>query len=336
MKRLMALIIIFGLTITGYCLTPKEKMDDALGRAYKMATEKKMDEAKDWFRKAMEYAKEINSWQGLIDSGYGLSTLGIPEEAKVAFDNASQIIQQSKDWHGAVALGYAYASLPKGMGLTEDASGMWANAKEWANENRDPYGLIEAGRGFMSILKNTEAEECFDMAKQIVKETPTENIIKLLVQAYRRLGKEEKAVECSRYQTQETPPPGWIPTAGETVRGPKTVPVEVQKAQRRSIDKDIEQKRQWELEERRLKQEEKLHKQNLAYQAFRNYLYYYSYPYYGIYTGIITNLDDYYIYAWTTQPVWAIRTYDEIYNWALWNLGRYTYVDGVYIAVDIE
>lgn len=336
MKRLLLVaIFVIGFTTLLYA---KGEMDDALGRAYKAATEKKMDEAKDWFRKAGQYAQELNSWQGLIDSGYGLSTLGLPQEAKTAFDNASQIILQDKDWHSAVALGYAYASLPKQLGTVESAIQMWTKAKELANEDNDWCGLLEAGRGFMSTSKNKEAEECFDLARNIVKETPTENAIKALVQAYRKLGKEDKAIECTTYQAQasETPPPGWVPTAGESVRGPKTVPVSVQQAQRESADKDIEQKQQWELEQERLKQEERLHKQELAYQAYRDYLYYYSYPYYGIYTGIITNFDDYYIYAWTTQPVWVIRTDDEIYNWALWNLGRYTYVDGIYIAVDID
>lgn len=340
MRIFLISAFIISLTLPLYCqTTAKEKMDDALGRGYKAATEKKMDEAKEWFRKGLQYAKEANSWQGLLDSGYGLSTLGLPEEAKTAFFSAEQIILNERIWHGAVALGYAYASLPKEMGTIEPAINMWTKAKEWAKENNDWCGLIEAGRGFMSISKNNKAEECFDLARNIVKEVPTENAIKALVQAYRKLGKEDKALECAAYEVQvkpETPPPGWIPTVGESIREPKTVSPEIQQAQRGSADRDIERKQQWESEEAQREYEEKLQKQELAYSAYRDYLTYYSYPYYGTYSGFIGNYDDYYMYAWTTQPIWAPRTYDEIYNWASWNLGGYTCSGGIYIAVDID
>lgn len=342
MKRILFAIILTLCFISPlYCqTTTKEKMEDALGRGFKAATEKKMDEAKEWFRKGMQYAQEANSWQGLLDSGYGLSTLGLPEEAKTAFDSASQIVLNERDWHGAVALGYAYASLPKNLGITEIAINMWTKAKEWANENIDWCGLVEAGRGFMSISKNEPAEECFDNAKKIVKEMPTDNAIKALVQAYRKLGREDKALECTAFQSQiraeSTIPAGWTPQAGETIRAPKTVSPEVQMAQRESADRDIERKQQWESEDAQRRYEEKLQKQQLAYEAYRDYLTYYSYPYYGSYSGFIANYDDYYMYAWTPQPIWVLRTYDEIYNWASWNLGFYTCVDGVYIAVGFD
>lgn len=338
MKRLLFILILVSFSSTLYCETTKEKMDDALGRAYKASTEKKLNEAKDWFRKGIQYAKEANSWQGLIDSGYGLSTMGLPEEAKAAFDSASQIIHEKPNWHAAVALGYAYASLPREMGAIESAVKMWTKAKEWANNENDPYGLLEVGRGFMSILKNKEAEECLDLAKEIIKKSPSEHAVKTIVQAYRKLGREDKALECAKCQpeAEKSPPLGWMPKVGEGIRGPKTVPSSIQQTQRESADKDIERKQAWEQEEARLKQEERARRETLAYQAYRDYLYYYSYPYYGVYTGVITNCDDYYIYTWTTQPVWVVRTYDEVYNWALWNLGRYTCVNGVYIAVDID
>lgn len=338
MKKILSIsVLILFLTPVAYCQTAKQTLDDCLGRAYKTATERKMDEAKDYFRKAIPAAKELNSWKGLVDSGYGLSTLGVPEEAKIAFDAASKIVSQIKDWHGAVALGYAYASLPKELKTVESATQMWSKAKEWSDEADDWTGLVEAGRGFMSISKNAEAEECFDFAKDIVKELPTEQAIKALTQAYKKLGKEDKANECASFQAQvqQGPPPGWAPTVGESVRGTKTVPTEVQLAQRESIDRDIDAKRQWEQQDAQRKQDEKMQKQELAYQAYRDYLNYYSYPYYGTYGGFISNYDDYYMNAWTTQPVWGVRTYDEVYNWGMWNLGGYSYSGGFYIAVDI-
>lgn len=340
MKKLfLILAILICSASVSYCRTAKENMDDSLGHAYKAATEKKLDEAKDFFKKAQQYAKETDSWQGLIDSGYGLSTLNLPKEAKSAFDNGSAIIAKQRDWHGAVAIGYAYASLPKDMGTIDSAVKMWNNAKEWAKEKEDWCGLIEAGRGLLSVSRNSDAEECFDLAKNIVKEFPTEKGIKVLVQVYRKLGREDKAAECAGFQIQtetQGPPPGWVPTVGESIRGTKTVPESVQMAQRESIDRDIERKQQFEEAEAQRKHEEKMQRQEIAYQAYRDYLNYYSYPYYGTYVGFIANYDDYYIGAWTTQPVWAPRTYDEIYNWGLWNCGRYSYVNGFYIAIDID
>lgn len=333
---LIALILVL-IPSLAYSRTAEENMHDAMGRAYKATTEKKLDKAKSWFRKASKYATNAKSWQGLLDAGNGLSTLGLPEEAAECFDGANQLVTQSKDWHGGVALGYAYASLPDRLKLLDKATKIWTDSKTWAKD--DLFGLIEVGRGFMSIGKNTEAEECFDLAKELLKEAPTQDGIKTLVQAYRKLGKEGKALECARLSTSGLgggPPPGWKPTAGETVRKPKTVSIAAQQAQRASTDKDIQAKEEWERQQAQLKQQERLQRQRLAYQAYRDYLRYYSYPYYGVTAGIIVNDDDYYIYAWTSRPVWCVRTSSEISNWALWNLGRYTCCDGIYIAVDID
>jgi len=339
MKRILLLVLsVLVMAASGYSMTAKEKLNDAMGRAYKAASEKNKEAAKDWFRKGAQYAVEANSWTGLIDSGYGLSTLGLPEEAKSAFDNASKIVMQEKDWHGAVAIGYAYASLPKTLGTTDLAVQLWSNAKGWALNSGDWAGLIESGRGFLSVAKNKEAEGCFDQANSIIKDFPTEQSIKAIVNAYKAVGNEQKAMECSQYKisSSSAPPPGWVPTVGESVRSAKTVSPEVQQAQRASIDQDIAAKRQMEAQEEQLKYEEKMQKQQLAYQAYRDYLYYYSYPYYGSYSGIIGNYDDYYFCAWTTQPVWTYRTDDEIYNWGMWNCGRYNYVNGFYVEVNID
>lgn len=340
MKKMLMLITLVLFLIPGiaYGRTAQANMNDAMARAYKAATEKNVDEAKDWLRKAAGYAKEAKNWQGLLDAGYGLSTLGLPEEAAECFDGAGELIVQAKDWHGGVALGYGYASLPDKLNLLDKASSIWTNSKAWAKDKENLYGLIEVGRGFMSIGKNSEAEECFDLAKKLLKEAPTEKGVKTLVQAYRKLGKEDKAAECAQY-TPASPsqlPPGWKPTAGETVRKPKTVSLAAQQAQRSSADRDIQAREQWEREQAQREQQKQLQRQQQAYAAYRDYLRYYSYPYYGVYSGVIANYDDYYIYSWCSRPVWCARTYPEIYNWGLWNLGRYTCVDGFYISIDID
>ena len=336
-------IILIALILTlipalAYSRTATENMNDAMGRAYKTATEKNPDKAKDWFRKAAKYAKQAKVWQGLLDAGYGLSTLGQPEEAAGCFDSANEIIVQDKDWHAGVALGYAYSSLPDRLNLLDKSVKIWTDAKNWAKDKNDLYGLIEVGRGFISINKNTEAEQCLDSAKILLKETPTEKGIKALVQAYRKLGKEDKAAECARLTpiSSKDIPPGWQPTAGETIRKPKTVSMAAQQAQRASADSDIQARSNWEKERAQQKHQEKLQRQRLAYAAYRDYLRYYSYPYYGIYSGVISNYNDYYAYSWCSRPIWAVRTYPEIHNWALWNLGRYTYYNGIYISVDID
>lgn len=335
---LLSILVLMLISSIAYAKTAEVNMNDAMARAYKAATEKKTDAAQKWFGKAKKYAIDANNWQGLLDAGYGLSTLGLPEEAVQCFYSASSIIISSKNWHGGVALGYAYASLPDKLNVLDKANSIWKKSIVWAEGKNDLYGLVEVGRGFISINKNKEAEECFDLARNLLKKTPTEKGIKVLVEAYRKLGKEEKAAECARLMPKDVGefPPGWRPTVGESVRGTKTVPVEVQKAQRASVDKDIQAKEEWEREQAKLEQQERMQKQRLAYAAYRDYLRYYSYPYYGAYSGVIVNYDDYYIHSWHRRPVWAVRTYPEVYNWALWNLGRYTLVDGVYISIDID
>lgn len=335
-KLMLVMILVISLPVISYCLTVNEKMSDSMARAYKSASERKMDQAKSYFIKAMQYAEQAGSWQGLLDSGYGLSTLGDTTKARAAFDKAMPLIQKAGDWHGAVALGYAYASLPQQTETTSIATNMWTETMNWANEENDALGLLEAGRGFMSINDNQQAEQCLDSAREIIKQAPTERAVKILVQAYRKLGREDKALECAAYQIPEdTPPPGWTPTAGQTVRKPKTVSEAAQLAQRNSADMDIAAKRNWEQEQALIKQQERMQKQELAYLAYQDYMRFYSYPYYGEYGGFIYNNDDFYFGAWCGRPMWAERTYDEIGNWALWNMGRYSYVDGFYIEVDI-
>lgn len=341
MKKNLILIILAVVLIPSLACgrTASQDLNNAMGQAYKAVTEKKLDKAKKWFRKAGDYAKEAKNWQGLMDAGYGLSTLGLPDEAVGYFNSAGETITQSKDWHGGVALGYAYASLPDKLKVLDKATKIWTESETWAKNQNDLFGLIEVGRGFMSIGKNTQAENCFDLAREILKRTPTEEGIKALVQAYRKLGKENKALECTGFTTagrEGQPPPGWRPTAGESVRSPKTVPIAAQEAQRASADKEIQAREEWEKQQAQLKHEEKLQRQRLAYAAYRDSLRYYSYPYYGIYSGVITNYTDYYNYGWCYRPAWCVRTYPEIYNWALWNLGRYSYCGGFYIGIDID
>ncbi len=337
MKKLIliALLAIILPTVS-YCSTTEENISDSMGRAYKAASEKNMDQAKSYFIKAMQYAEQAGSWQGLLDSGYGLSTLGDAEKARAAFDKAMPLAQKAGDWHSTVALGYAYSSLPQQVETTNIAVRMWTEAMNWAGKEGSALGLLEAGRGFMSINDNQQAEQCFDSAREIIKQAPTERAIKILVQAYRKLGREDKAMDCAAYKIPEdTPPPGWTPTAGETIRKPKTVSQSAQLAQRNSADMDIAAKRNWEQEQALIKQQEGMQKQELAYLAYQDSMRFYSYPYYGEYGGFIYNNDDFYFGAWYGRPIWTERTYDEIDNWALWNMGRYSYVDGFYIEVDI-
>jgi len=341
MKRTLLLFIaaLLFLHISSFAKTAESDMDDAMARAYKYATEEKLDKSKDWFIKAATYAKEVNNWQGLIDSGYGFSTLGLPKEAANNFTAAEEITNKLSDWHAKIALGYAFASLPDEQHLLGKSVKSFKDAKKIAQEKEDIFGLIEAGRGLASINKNKQSEECLDLAKDILKEFPTEEATKALVHAYRKLGKEAKASECIGFRTKTDSgqfPPGWKPTAGETTRSAKTVSPEIQKIQRESADKDIQAREEWEQQRAKQRHEEKLQKQRLAYDIYRDHLNYYSYPYYGIYSGVITNYNDYYHYSWSYRPIWTRRTHPEIYNWALWHYGRYTHVNGVYISVDID
>lgn len=325
-------------SVSAFGLTIQEKTSDALGRAYKASTEKNIDEALKYFKKASEFAEESGNWQALLDSGHGISTLGKPKDAKEVFTKAESIIIKSEDWHGAVALGYAYSSLPNNLNALSSASSMWDKSKTWASEKNDSFGLIESSRGFLSIDQKEKAKECLALAQEIVKEAPTESSVRTLVKAYQQLGDETKARECARYleNAPTTPPPGWKPTVVSTTREPKTVSMEAQQLQRSAADKQIEDQRTYESEKAQQEHEEKMQKQELAYQAYSDYMYYYSYPYYGAYDGLIVNYDDYYEYSWTTRPVWCERSYPEVYNWSLWNLNRYTYSNGIYIEIEID
>jgi len=322
-KILIIAILILLVSIYGYSRTILQNKNDAMARAYKACTEKKIDIAKDWFRKAGSFAQNANDWQGLLDAGYGLSTLGRPEEAEKYFSKTEKIVIQKEDWHGAVALGYAYASLPKSLNLLNKAVELWQKAGKWARDKNDMYGIIETGRGFMSIGMSIEAEKYFDIAKKLLKKIPDSNAARILAQAYKKMGG-NKAIKYNQPK----------PEAGKTIRKPKNMPIELQKAQRASIDKDIETQAEWRKEQMRLENQKEIAQEQKFYQYYRNYMYYYSYPYYGIYTSIITDNISYYNFAWSPMPVWSIRTYPEIYNWAQWNLNRYTYRDGVYIAID--
>ncbi len=320
-------------------MTVEEQLNDAMGRAYKAAEENKTAEAKELFNKAAGYAETANNWQGLLDAGYGLSTLGDADGAKKLFDKAVPIVEKAKDWRSAIAIGYAYASLPDNLKTLAKSEKLWEQAKQLAEEKEDVFGLIETGRAFASINKNKEAENCLDIADKLVKETPSQDAVKVLAETYRKLGKNDKAARCETYlqaAAPGAPPPGWQPTAGETVRDAKTVPVEIQKRQRASADQDIAAQDAWQRERDKQKHQEKMQRQQLAYQAYSDYLNYYSYPYYGIYSGVITNPYTYYSTAWCRRPVWARRTHTEVRNWASWRLGGYSYRNGVYVRIGIS
>ena len=141
MKNFFLLVLASCLLLSGtaFGLTIENKLNDAMGQAYKAATEKKIAESKDWFEKAGKYAEEAKDWQGLLDAGYGLSTLGDAKSAKNLFDKAKSLIESSNDWHSAVALGYAYASLPNKLKTIPLATKMWELAQSSAEKEQDAF-----------------------------------------------------------------------------------------------------------------------------------------------------------------------------------------------------
>lgn len=340
MKSLLCIaaifFIFFSFSATALALPEEEQMHNVMGQAYKAAAQQKTAEAKELFNKAAELAEKTKNWEGLLAAGYGLSTLGNAEGAKKLFDQASLLAEKTNDWRIAIGLGYAYASLPDSLTPLPQAEKLWQQAKQWSEEKEDIFGLIETGRAWASINKNKEAENCLAIADKQIKETPSQEAVKTLAETYRKLGKEDKATCCESYLRASTAgaiPPACQPTAGETVRAGKSVSSETQTAQRTSAFRDIADQETWQRARNRQKQQEKMQRRQLAYQTYRDYLNYYSYPYYGIYSGVVTNPHTYYTTAWCPRPVWCRRTHTEICNWASWQLGYYSYRNGVYVRI---
>ena len=257
------------------------KMHNALGMAYSAASKQDKALALEWFKKAGRFAEKARSWQGCIDSGYGLLALDEDEQAIPLFDKAFEFAQRQMDWRACVACGYAYSSVQVKLGTKQKSAKAFKHAGKLSAKNENWRGLIESGKGLVSLGMPREAIEYYDQAFLTAKTIESAEGLGKIENCYQKVTEMEKAEECNRISTSlSAPPPGWE-ALGETIASPGEISPEIQKASRRSTDQEISDKDKWFLEQKKaeIKQEQEANTYSNYYFPYRNY--YGWQPYYG-------------------------------------------------------
>ncbi|MEA3328349.1 MAG: tetratricopeptide repeat protein [Candidatus Omnitrophota bacterium] len=263
---------------------PKTSMYDALANGYSATVKRNKALAIEWFKKAASLARKARSWQGCIDSGYGLLALEQINEAELLFTKAFAFAERNRDWRGCVASGYAYSGLPIMLKKQQAVISAFEKAARFSKRDGDWRGLLEAGKGLFSIGRREPAVKYYNQAFQTAKKLESAEGLKNLAVTYRESGNPEKARECSRLAGASiAPPAGWQP-AGETVAGPPQISPEIQKANRLSADKEIAQKIKWLIEQKKAEVKRK-EKANVCLNYYYPYANYFSWrPTYGSWT----------------------------------------------------
>ena len=257
------------------------KMHNALGMAYSAASKQDKDLALEWFKKAGRFAKKARSWQGCIDSGYGLLILDEDEQAIPLFDKAFEFAKRQKDWRACIACGYAYNSVQAKLATKQKAVKAFKQAAKFSTKDENWRGLIESGKGLVSLGMPREAIEYYDQAFLIAERIESVEGLGRIESCYRNLTEMKKAEECNRISASlDAPPPGWK-ALGETIASPPEISAEIQKASRRSADQEISDKDKWFLEQKKteIKRDQEAKVYSNYYSPYRNY--YGWQPYYG-------------------------------------------------------
>jgi hypothetical protein len=282
------------------------KMHNALAKGYLAASKNDKPSAIDWFKKAGEFARKARSWQGCIDSAYGLLALEQNKEKVVyLFDQALAFAKRNKDWRGCVATGYGYSSLSIILNKKKDAAQAFKQAAIFSKKDGDWRGLLESGKGFFALGETSQAIDYYNAAFKIAKELESAEGLNKLADSYRKSASLQNAKECMRLAESLTPPPpGWEP-AGETVAGPPKISPEIQRASRESADKEIAEKTKWLIEQKKAEVKRK--------ERAKVYINYY-YPYVN------------YTYWQRSYGPWTV-------NWALYRLRNYRFRNGIWYRV---
>ncbi len=257
------------------------KMHNALGMAYSAASEQDKDLALEWFKKAGRFAKKARSWQGCIDSGYGLLVLDEDKQAISLFDKAFEFAKRQKDWRACIACGYAYNSVQAKLATKQKAVRAFKQAAKFSTKDENWRGLIESGKGLVSLGMPHQAIEYYDQAFLIAKKIESVEGLGRIGGCYQKATEMEKAKECNRISASlNAPPPGWK-ALGETIASPPEISPEIQKASRRSTDQEISDKDKWFLEQKKaeIKRDQEAKAYSNYYAPYRNY--YGWQPYYG-------------------------------------------------------
>ena len=259
----------------------EDKMHNALGMAYSAASKQDKDLALEWFEKAGRFAKKARSWQGCIDSGYGLLALDEDEQAITLFNKAFDLARRRKDWRACIACGYAYNSVQVKSATKQKAAKAFKQAAKFSAKDKDWRGLTESGKGLVSLGMPHEAIEYYDQAFLIAKRIESTEGLRRIESCYRKVTEMEKAEECRRISSSlSAPPPGWK-ALGETIASPPEISLEIQKASRRSADQEISDKDKWFLEQKKaeIKRDQEAKVYSNYYSPYHNY--YGWQPYYG-------------------------------------------------------
>lgn len=279
-KKIICISILFlFICAQGYCQDPKAKLQDSMARGYLAITKDDNNSALDYFKKALDYAKEVRSWRGCIDSGYGLLSLGNPNEATKAFETAYAYSKSDADWRGCVASGYGFLSLPEELKNANTAKGCFKGAFLIAKSKKEYQGIVEATNGFTAIKDVKTAKEYIDTAFEIAKKDSSALGLKLVSEGYFKAGYAKDAQQAlglsENIQNQrgevlkKQPPAGWQPL-GETVAGPPKIDANIQIKSRESADKEIQEKYEWIAKQKELEAKQD--------QYANIYAMYYDYP----------------------------------------------------------
>lgn len=301
LKSLMAasFIFIFSVSLFAAGETPDTaQVDNALAQGYTAVQKNQDDAAIRSFTEAGSLARRQGDWQGLIDAGYGLAALGKTAEALPLFNDAVNAAKQDGAVPGLIGAAYALASLP---------------------ENMNTLGL---------------AVEALDEAMKMVQATQDAEGAKTLAKAYQDLGRSDKAAQAQSLAARlaqaggeetrgvTTPPPGWSPV-GESIKGPKKVPVEVQQLNRQSADRDISSKMEYIKRSEELEQRERERRTRLA-EAYSYYQGYYGYPGGGF------GINDFGLYGFGRHQITVIQRR----HWATTQLSYFSPYGGFLIRID--
>jgi hypothetical protein len=217
--------------------TTAQQMDNAQAHGYVEAAEGEADEAAPWFQKAAEYAERISSWEGLMDAGLGLSSIGETTAAKTVLDKANALSATFKDWRTSLATGLAYASLPDEAEAGDEAETAVDQARDLAADLKSWRAMVEVGSAYLT-LKVDEAKQyatdAYDAAYKIAADLKDSEGLEQLAMRFDEVGEETKAAEAremikqippeKRHKKKDrpAPPPGWSAT-GSSLAEPREI-----------------------------------------------------------------------------------------------------------------
>ncbi|MDD5644458.1 MAG: hypothetical protein PHO00_03300 [bacterium] len=263
----------------------EENMQNMHAAGLFMLSKGKVSSAEEKFAAAGQKAVLLGSWQGCMESGYGFLACDKPYEGVKYFENAFAIAREDADWRGCLAAGVALLNMPLEFKVRAKGNDAVNSAYEYVLSEQNLYGLIEIAKASWAMKKIDMSLKCLDVAKLIAEKQETAVAMNQIASVYKSMGRKNEAKECYILSKKFAkgvkqivlPPPGWEP-AGETVAGPKDVPIETQKTLRSSSDSQIDRNAAEGKEAKRLKlEQDKIEAEKYQYAVA--YAPYYSYPF---------------------------------------------------------